>query len=142
MRLRCSILQQFDAIYKANNDQIARAKDQIASLSQDQDGLLARRRKHETDQSRLWAMIAFEQVKDRDIAHEPLCRFQLKGATAHSAAEQQVLRAAVLFLRTADAVANEDEDLLEGNQDGVFGDIDTRMKTAWNALRDSFAERR
>jgi hypothetical protein len=52
---------EFDFIYRANDNQISRAKDQIASLEKNQSALLARREKHEADQARLWATIAFEQ---------------------------------------------------------------------------------
>ena len=131
---------EFDFIYRANNDQMQRAEEQIGSLLKNQSALLARRQKHEADQSRLWATIAFEQVRDRDISDESLCRFQLKGAAGHSDAQLQAIRAAVLYLRTADALANDDLDLLETNQSKVFTDIDARMKAAFTKLRTSMAD--
>ncbi|MGA2496997.1 MAG: serine/threonine-protein kinase [Tepidisphaeraceae bacterium] len=128
--------QQFDFIYKANSDQIARAKDQIASLSQDQAGLLARRQKHEADQCRLWATLAWEQVKDREIELHPLCRFALKSRGAEAA----VLRPVILFLRTANRVAVEGLDSVQQNPDGTFQAGATRMEAAFTALQRSLAD--
>jgi hypothetical protein len=90
--------RQFDSIYKANNDQIARAKAQVAALAQDQATLLARRKKHEADQSRMWAMLSWTRIADREIADKPLCRFKLKSNAGGPEARPQIMRALVLFL--------------------------------------------
>ncbi|HEY8747624.1 MAG TPA: hypothetical protein VIM11_06610 [Tepidisphaeraceae bacterium] len=132
--------KQFDYIYKANNDQVARAKEQVAALAQDQATLLARRQKHEADQSRLWAMLAFERITDREIADEPLCRFKLKSSTSASDPRVQVLRAVVLFLRTADKVAADTLESVKTDQAAAFGDLDPRMKGAYATLRASLAD--
>ena len=132
--------RQFDYIYRANDDQMREAQQQIGSLLQNQAALLARRQKHEADQSRLWATIAFEQVRDRDIADEPLCRFQLKGATGHSVAQEQAMKAAVLFLRTANTVTNDGLDQLDSNQGRVYPEMETRVKSAFAVLQTSLAD--
>jgi hypothetical protein len=128
--------KQFDFIYRANNDQIARAKDQIASLSQDQAALLARRQKHEADQCRLWATLAWEQIKDREIGIRPLCRFALKPKGAEAA----VLRPVILFLRTADRVAVEGLDTVQENPGGTFQAGTKRMDATFTPVQLSLAE--
>jgi hypothetical protein len=128
--------KQFDFIYKANNDQIARAKNQIASLSQDQAALLARRQKHEADQCRMWATLAWEQIKDREITLRPLCRFALKP----QGAEAEVLRPVILFLRTADRVAVESLDSVQQNPDGTFQAGSKRMEATFTTVQRSLAD--
>jgi hypothetical protein len=128
--------KQFDFIYKANNDQIARARDQIASLSQNQAALLARRQKHEADQCRLWATLAWEQIKDREIPLRPLFRFALKPKGAEAA----VLRPVILFLRTADRVAVDGLDTVQENPDGTFQAGTKRMEATLKPVQLSLAE--
>ncbi|HEY8751523.1 MAG TPA: hypothetical protein VIM11_26315 [Tepidisphaeraceae bacterium] len=130
---------QFNYIYKANNDQIARAKEQVASLAQDQAALLARRQKHEADQSRLWAQLAWERVKDREIADEPQCRFKLRSASK-SDSRAELLRPLILFLRTSDKAASDGLDSIESDQDATFADLSPRMKAAYATLRASLAD--
>jgi hypothetical protein len=108
--------QQFAFVYQANNDQIARAKDQIASLQQNQEALLDRRRKHEDDQSRLWATLAWDDAEDREIEFSPLYRYALKPAGPEAA----VLRPMILFLRTAAAVAHDGLDSVQTDQGATF----------------------
>jgi hypothetical protein len=128
--------KQFDFIYKANNDQVARARDQIASLSQNQAALLARRQKHEADQCRLWATLAWEQIKDREIGIRPLFRFALKPKGAEAA----VLRPVILFLRTADRVAVEGLDTVQENPGGTFQAGTKRMDATLTPVQLSLAE--
>lgn len=130
----------FDSIYKANNDQITRAKAQVATLAQDQVTLLARRQKHEADQSRLWAMLAWTRIADREIGDKPLCRFKLTGASGEQDPRAQVLRPVVLFLRTADRVAGDSLESIKTNLDGTFADQGLRMNAAYGALRGSVAD--
>ena len=132
--------RQFDFIYKANADQISHASDQLRSLQHDQVALLARRKTHENSQSRLWATIAFEQVKDREIALEPLCRFKLAGATRAENAKSRIVRPLALFLRTADKVVADALESIDADQDGTFADMNSRMKTAYAALQTSLAD--
>jgi len=128
--------QQFKFIYKANNDQIAQAKDQIASLLQNQQALLDRRRVHEEDQSRLWATLAWEQIKDREIEFRPLYRFALKPAGPDAA----VLAPVILFLRTAASVANDGLDSIQADQSATFQSGSRRMDAAYTALEQSLAD--
>ena len=128
--------KQFAFVYKANNDQIARAKDQIASLKQDQTALLDRRQKHEADQSRLWANLAWERVKDREINLQPLYRFALKPAGPEAA----VLRPIILFLRTSDAVATEGLSSIQSDQAGTFQFGSKTMAAAFATLQKSLAD--
>jgi serine/threonine protein kinase len=128
--------RQFQFVYKANNDQIARAKGQIASLVKDQNALLDRRRTHEEDQSRLWATLAWEQVKDREVEFRPLYRFALKPAGPEAA----VLGPVILFLRTAASVAHDGLDSIQANQSAAFQSGSQRMDAAYAALQQSLAD--
>lgn len=118
------------------DEQINRAKDQIAALSQNQAGLLARREKHGADQCCLWATLAWEQVKDREIALNPLCRFALRPQGAPVA----VLRPVVLFLRVADRVAVESLESVKDGQAGTFHVGNLRMDAAFKVLQLALAD--
>jgi hypothetical protein len=128
--------EQFKFVYQANNDQIARAKDQIGSLLKNQQALLDRRKTHEEDQSRLWATLAWEQVEDREIALHPLSRFALKP----SGPEAAVLRPLVLFLRTADRVAADGLDSIQADQAATFQADSQRMAAAFAVLQLALAD--
>lgn len=127
---------QFNFIYKANNDQVERAREQIASLAKDQAMLLDRRRKHEADQCRLWAILAWQQVKDREIDLRPVCRYALKPANADAA----VLRPLILFLRTANAAAVEGLDSVASDQQATFESVNQRMSAMFAALQLSLSD--
>jgi hypothetical protein len=128
--------RQLDYIYKANNDQIAKAQTQVAALAQDQATLLARRQKHEADQSRLWATLAWEQVRDREIDLHPVCRFALKPAGAQAA----VLGPVILFLRTVDRVAADGLDAVQSDQGSTFQSGVQRMDAGFALLQHSLAD--
>jgi len=128
---------QFNFIYKANDDQIARAQGKIADLLKDQLALLARRQKHEDDQSRLWATLAWEQVKDQEIEYRPLYRFALKPEAGLESAD---LRPMVLFVRTAAAVASDGVESITVSQGGTFTAGEHRMAAAYAALQKSLAD--
>ncbi len=127
---------QFDFIYRANNQQIAKAREQIKQLAQDQAALLARRQKHEADQSGVWAMLSWEQVQDREILVRPLYRFKLKGANAANA---ELLRAPILFLRMVDKAVADGLEALDKDQPGTLAALNQRTKAAYAALQESMA---
>jgi len=85
-------------------------------------------------------MLAFERITDREIADEPLCRFKLKSNTSSSDPRVQVLRATLLFLRTADQVAIDSLESVKSDQAAAFADLDPRMKGAYATLRASLAD--
>jgi hypothetical protein len=128
--------QQFAFVYQANNDQIARAQDQIASLLKNQRALLDRRQKHESDQSRLWATLAWEQVMDREIEFRPLYRFALQPAGPDAA----VLRPVILFLHTAASVAGNGLESIQNDQTTTFAATSKRMEAAYGLLQKSLAD--
>jgi hypothetical protein len=127
--------QQFSFVYNANNQQIAKAKASVAALAQDQATLLGRRRQHEADQCYLWATLAWERVKDREIAFHPLYRFKLKPAGARS----ELLRGPILFLRKAEKVTTSALESVQSEQDGTFQEVAQQMKAAYGALQESMA---
>jgi hypothetical protein len=128
--------QQFDYIYKANNDKIRQALDKISAIQGNKSALLARRRAHEENQSRLWAMLAFQQVHDREIFLDDLTQFALKPAGP----EANALRPIILFLRTADRVAADGLDTIKTDQPGTFRAADERMRKAYADLQKSLAD--
>jgi hypothetical protein len=128
---------QFDYIYRANATQTARADEQIASLLQDQAALLARRHMHEADQTRLWALLSWESVRDREIPFHPLYRFALQPAgDAHA----QIMRAAILYLRTADRAISAALRTIETDPDTTIADLQQRSEAAYEALQPSMAD--
>jgi hypothetical protein len=128
--------QQFDYIYRANDEQVSRAQEQIAALSQNQAALLTRRQQHEMNQSRIWTEFSWEQIRDQEIPFRPLYRFKLQPDDVHTA----VLRGPVLFLRTADKALALALDSMDGDQSAVFSALSQRIKTAYGALQESMAD--
>jgi hypothetical protein len=70
--------RQFDYIYKANNDQVQRAKDEIAALGGKMDKLQGRKRQLENQQVALWGRISASMIAQRDLGEKPLYSFHLK----------------------------------------------------------------
>jgi hypothetical protein len=128
--------RQFAFVYKANQDQISRAKDQIASLQQNQQALLDRRKKHEDDQSRLWATLAWEQVEDRETQYRPLYRYPLKP----EGPEAKALAPVILFLKTAAGVAHQGLDTIQNDQDATFHLGKSQLDAAYAALEQAMAD--
>jgi hypothetical protein len=85
-------------------------------------------------------MLAFERIRDREIADEPLCRFNLKSGVGKSESRTQVLRALVLFLRTADRIAGDGLNLVKDDQAAAFAQLDPQMKGAYAMLRAALAD--
>jgi peptidoglycan hydrolase-like protein with peptidoglycan-binding domain len=131
--------KQFDFIYRANDQQASKARQQVAGLGQDQTTLLARRQKHEADQSSLWATLAWERVKDREVAYRPLYRFKLKSEVKAHDPRIDVMRALILMLRTADQSALQGLEGVEADQAATFVDLNQRMKAAYGMVQESLA---
>jgi hypothetical protein len=132
---------QFDYIYAANNDQIDRANEQIASFQHDQAALLARRAAHESDQTRLWALLSWERVKDQEIALRPLYRFALKP----QGADAGVLRPIIRFLRATDIITSGGLQSLKVDQPSdaqaaAFAQVSEQMQDAYAALQVGLAD--
>jgi hypothetical protein len=127
---------EFNYIYKANNDEIVRAKSEVAALGNQIDALLARRRELESEQSMLWATMSFESIQNRDIPLRPLYHYQL--TTTPSANDDNrpdgprldIERALVLYLRTADHAASELEDRLTGDQPSAYRGLRDMLRPA------------
>ena len=102
---------------------------------------LARRRQLDAEQSALWATIAWESIQNHDIPLNPLYRFQLKAtaATPASDARRDVLRPAILFLRTIDKTVADDLETLHTNQDQTLTDLADRTEAAYAAAKEPFA---
>jgi hypothetical protein len=131
--------KQFDYLYRANSEQAAKAKEQVAALGRKIDALLARRRQLEAEQVSLWGTIALESVSNREIATRPLYRFQLKsdGAKPSDAARVEITRAAVLFLRLVDRAAAQAADAITTDPQAALANFRQNIQTAEAALRES-----
>ena len=68
---------QFNYIYKANNDQVQKAKDEIAALGGKIDKLRERKRQLENQQVALWGQISAAMVAQRDLEAQPMYSFHL-----------------------------------------------------------------
>ena len=131
--------KQFDYIYKANNDQAAKAKDEVAAMGRRIDLMLARRRKLEAEQSVLWATISLESIQNLEIPFQPLYRFQLKSAIPEPATAEPrigVLRAMILFLRTADHLAARSAESVKKDQEKTLSDLKVDILAAQAALQE------
>lgn len=131
--------KQFDYLYRANSEQAAKAKEQVAALGRKVDALLARRRQLEGEQVSLWGTIALESVSNREIATRPLYRFQLKsdGSEPSDAAHVEITRAAVLFLLLADRAAAQAADAITTDPQAALVSFRQNIQSAEAALRES-----
>jgi hypothetical protein len=127
--------QQFDSIYRANDAQIANAVNEIASLQRDQAKLLSRRQKHEADQVSLWAELAWERIKDREVGFRPLYQYAL----APAGPRVELLRGPILFLRAIDKAVSDELDHIESEPGACFADLQHRSKIAYSVLQAALA---
>ncbi|MDB5323078.1 MAG: hypothetical protein JWN40_4709 [Phycisphaerales bacterium] len=131
--------KQFDYLYRANSEQAAKAKEQVAAMGRKIDALLARRRQLEAEQVSLWGTIALESVGNREIATRPLYRFQLKsdGAKPADAARVDILRAAALFIRVIDRTAAQATEAISTDPQAALTALKQNIQIAEAALRES-----
>jgi hypothetical protein len=96
---------QFDYIYRANEDNRAKAEADAARIGNKIDDLLAYRKQLETEQTALWCKIAFRGGSSMELSARPLYRLDLTGATNDDAGKQalEAAKAAVAFMRAIDA---------------------------------------
>jgi hypothetical protein len=136
---------EFDYVYRANDQQIADARAEIAEMGNQVDKLLARRRELEVEQSSLWATIAFESIENRDIPDRALYRDQLKAAGAAGndnrpdPARVAALGAAVLYLKTVDHTVTTLADQLDADQESAYASLRATLEKAEESLRQAAA---
>jgi hypothetical protein len=134
---------QFDYLYRANGEQAAKAKRQVEAMGRKTETLLARRRQLEDEQVSLWATIALEMIGNREIAARPLYRFHLKpGAAAPTAADEaraEIIRAAAVFVRTADRAAANAAEAVGPDPADALKSLRETLVPADAALRDTAA---
>jgi len=123
----------FNYVYRAQEGTISQAQQQVAQLGQKTDVLLAERRRRESEQSSLWATIAFTAIENRDISTRALYRYRLADAAMRASdnaparnPKLDFIRKAVLYVRTLDHTVNVLSDRLDNDQG-----------TAYQALRDT-----
>jgi serine/threonine protein kinase len=132
---------QFAFIDQANSERIAQAKDRIASALQNKDELLNLRRHHESEQLRLWILLAFDNVSKLEVTDNDLFTGKLQGATDEQTARADLLSAYIVFLRTADRAAGDGAEALkasDANPDTVADALAGYMDGAYKTLRDSY----
>jgi hypothetical protein len=133
---------QFDYLYRANNQQAAKAMQEVAAMEQKSSVLLARRRQLEAEQSALWANIAFESIGNREISYQPLYRFALRSdhsATTQPASDSQrdLVEASILFLRLADRCASYADDAVSDHQEMALPDLRHNIEAGHATLKES-----
>jgi hypothetical protein len=140
----------FNYVYRGQDDTISVAQQQVAAIGEKVDALLTERRKRETEQSSLWATLAFTAIQNRDISTRPLYRYQLVDTKSKAddnapAKDPRIdfLRAAVLYMRTLDHTVAVLSDKLETDQyvayqglrDTLKG-VQTNVETSGNDLAE------
>ncbi|HEX3358575.1 MAG TPA: hypothetical protein VHS31_16490, partial [Tepidisphaeraceae bacterium] len=136
---------QFDYVYRANNNQIESAKSEVDALGRKVDALLARRRELESEQCSLWATIAFESIGNRDISLRPLYRDELKAKPSATddnrpdGARVAAMRAATLYLRTLAHSTEVLSDRLESDQESAYLALRDTLQKAGDQLTESAA---
>jgi len=131
---------QMDYIYRANNEQAAKARAEVAELGKQVDALLARRRQLEGEQSSLWATISWESVQSREIPFRPIYRFKLKQEKAGPAARVEILRAAILFLRSADKAVSNEREVVGAHQDEAMKNLKDVVASCQGNLQQRLAD--
>ena len=132
---------QFDYIYRANSEQADKAQREIASLGQRVDALLARRTSLENEQAALWLQIAYTPIDDRQIPYRPLYHFKLETGPAPAAPGRlNILRPAILFLRTADRAMAVAADSAGKDQRGAMASLDERIEKAQALLENEMLQ--
>jgi hypothetical protein len=136
---------QFNYVYQANDDQIAKAQADIHAIGTKVDALLARRRQLEAEQSSLWATLAFESIQNRDISLRPLYRDQLAATPSKvddnrpDGARVSAMRAAALYIKTIDRAVSQLADHLDADQSSTYASLAATLEQAQQQLRDSSA---
>lgn len=134
---------QFDYLYKANREQAATARQQVAAMDKRLDVLLARRRALESDQVSIWGAIALETIAVREIQFQPLYRFALQRAPSTAttrpanAGQLQIVRSLVLYLRTVDRAAAQTVAALPDHPEAATADLRKDVDQAAAQLQES-----
>ncbi len=131
---------QMDYIYRANNEQAAKARTDAAALGKKIDALLARRRQLEAEQSALWATISWESIQNREIPFRSLYRFKLKQEKAAPAARLEILRAGIVFLRSTDGQIDDERDVVAAHQDEAIRSLKDAVVSSQASLQQHLAD--
>ena len=113
---------QFDYIYRANENAQKCAEAEVAALGGKIDALVERRRQLETEQTAIWAKIAFRAVASRRFTSKPIYRFELRIEDSNDAAlqRQEAIRSATAFVRIATSAVSEAADVADDNTAATF----------------------
>jgi len=113
---------QFDYIYRANEQNQAAAEADVNKIGTKIDDLLSYRRHLESEQSALWARIAFRGTSSLDIDSRPLYRMDLATSGADDASKQSVAaaKAGAVFLSAIDAELTDAQKNLDSDQKAVL----------------------
>jgi hypothetical protein len=113
---------QFDYIYRANEQNQAAAEADVNKIGTKIDDLLSYRRHLESEQSALWARIAFRGTSSLDIDSRPMYRMDLATKATDDASKQSVAaaKAGTAFLSAVDAELTDAQKNLDGDQKGTL----------------------
>jgi hypothetical protein len=133
--------KQFDYIYKANNDQIQKAKDEIAALGGKIDKLQGRKRQLENQQVALWGRISASMIAQRDLGQKPIYSFHLKCESSGNdklfARRAEAIEAFAQYIRVLDKAADYVDLNMENDQGVAMAVLKESVDTARkNLVRD------
>jgi len=123
---------QFDYIYRANEDNRAKAEAAAAAVGNKIDDLLAHRKTLEAEQLSLWCKIAFRGVASQEFSTRPLYRFDPITTATGDAARQHVdaIKAGADFLKAVDAAIARAQAAVGDDQKSALDDLLRATTTA------------
>jgi hypothetical protein len=129
---------QFNYIYRANEQNRAKADSDVAHIGTKIDDLLKYRRELEAQQSALWGQIAFRGTSSLDIGSRPVYRMDLATSGTDDASKQSVdaARAGAAFLSTINSELTDAQKNLDVDQKGVLDHLLQTTTAARIAVQD------
>jgi len=113
---------QFNYIYRANEQNRAKAESDVAHIGTKIDDLLKYRRQLEAQQSALWGQIAFRGTSSLDIASRPIYRMDFATAGSDDASKQciEAAKAGAAFLTAINSELTDAQRNLDVDERGVL----------------------
>jgi tetratricopeptide (TPR) repeat protein len=126
---------QFDYIYRANEDNRAKAEAAAAAVGNKIDDLLAHRKTLQAEQLSLWCKIAFRGVASQEFSTKPIYRFDPVTTATGDIARQRVdsIKAGSEFVRNIDSAIARAQAGLDNDQKSSLDDL---MSATTAARRD------
>jgi hypothetical protein len=129
---------QFDYVYRANEKQTQRAKEEVAALAGKIDKLLERKRQLERDQVALWGQISSSLVAQRELGDRPIYSYRLRidGTETDESLAQRVaaVEAFAQYLRVLDRTADYFGNTISKDQALAFAALKQNVEAARKSL--------